>query len=71
MLRYDLDDKLRRNLLRLIRSDDILKLLLGNLPCSKFDLEQISFIVVNNSFLWFVEYMVRTPYMIVIKRDSK
>ena len=40
-------------------------------PCSKFDLEQISFIVVNNSFLWFVEYMVRTPYMIVIKRDSK
>ena len=31
MLRYDLDDKLRRNLLRLVRSDDILKLLLGNL----------------------------------------
>ena len=31
MLRYDLDDKLRRNLFRLVRSDDILKLLLGNL----------------------------------------
>ena len=33
MLRYDLDDKLRRNLLRLVRSDNILKLLLGNLHC--------------------------------------
>ena len=31
MLRYDFDDKLRSNLLRLVRSDDILKLLLGNL----------------------------------------
>ena len=34
MLRYDLDNKLRRNLLRLVRGDNILKLLLGNLHCN-------------------------------------